>query len=146
MQCVHFLGGKKAPPPIIFAPVKEATFLPSLTTILADDFWHALFKASQLVALQRMEGVMAREAPKEPGRSYAGDEGDESFCDARDASTPYMPSSTEPSPRPDDAVDQADDIPLARRVILQEETPQDVCSICIDEFTDDDPGMETTCK
>lgn len=41
---------------------------------------------------------------------------------------------------------QMDQIDLARRVVPIQETPDDVCSICLDEFTQDDPAQLTDCR
>jgi len=37
------------------------------------------------------------------------------------------------------------DIDLCRRAVLLQPQEEDVCSICLDEFTEDDPGQSTTC-
>jgi hypothetical protein len=41
---------------------------------------------------------------------------------------------------------ELDQIDLARRVVPIQETPDDVCSICLDEFTHDDPAQLTDCR
>mmetsp|Transcript_2249 Transcript_2249/g.6693 ORF Transcript_2249/g.6693 Transcript_2249/m.6693 type:complete len:327 (-) Transcript_2249:1661-2641(-) len=56
--------------------------------------------------------------------------------------TPAQPSTaTEASAGP-----AASEIDLSRRVVPVIEVPDDVCSICLDEFTDEDPAQMTNCE
>ncbi len=43
------------------------------------------------------------------------------------------------------AAPAASQIDLARRVVPVADVPDDVCSICLDEFSSEDPAQETDC-